>query len=155
MKYYINIFIEEIKLRVVHMDNSSLFCDKTLRYIDLWQSVISQVFADSISKGKSPKARLYRKRARKWIIEADQDFHLVCALANMSPRLVQKMFLIKIKEFCGEDEYKEIADAMIFHNTLQDDSHVLQFIDNIKCEENFMAGDNHVYKHMVNWGFAI
>lgn len=135
------------------MDNNSFFCDKTLKCINLWQSVISQVFSDSISRGKSPRANLYRKRARAWVIEADPDFHFVCALAHMSPHVVKKMFLIKIREFCGEEEYKEVYNEMLFNNTLQDDKGILQFMNNMEYDTKYHM--EYSYQYMVNWGVAI
>ncbi|WP_162560592.1 hypothetical protein [Methylobacterium durans] len=66
--------------------------------LSLWRAVISQAFADAATTGMRRETVLERSDARHWLTTPSQDFHEVCALADLEPTQVRTLAIKHIAE---------------------------------------------------------
>jgi hypothetical protein len=59
----------------------------------LWRAVITQNLMDLNSNSQKPLFKLAKSRAFFWLTSDSDDFHLVCALADLDPSYVKQKAL--------------------------------------------------------------
>ena len=59
----------------------------------LWRAVIMQALVDlRIKSNRKSQYKYWRKKAYQWLTERDEDFYMVCSLANFEPEdLIKKI----------------------------------------------------------------
>lgn len=62
----------------------------------LWRSVISQALSDATTNSRKADMRYYRQKAIEWLLGSDDDFIMVCNLAELEPEYVRQKALAAI-----------------------------------------------------------
>lgn len=62
--------------------------DSTCNEVSLWRAVINQHLEDLKLPPTNKKYRSWIRRAKKWFMDADQDFKIVCEYAEIAPHYV-------------------------------------------------------------------
>lgn len=66
--------------------------------IKLWRAVILQALDDCCLPASNARYKRWRMQARKWFIDVDEDFQIVCELAKLSTAKVLNIAYIRISK---------------------------------------------------------
>ena len=75
--------------------------DDNRSYIALWRAVIMQAMLDIASMSSRTEDKLEKYRSISWIMNDNEDFNLVCRLANYDPKYVRNRAFQVIKSSAG------------------------------------------------------
>lgn len=67
------------------------YSDSLVSEVALWRAVINQHLDDLKLPASNKKYRSWIRQSKKWFLEADKDFYLVCEYASISPHYVLQL----------------------------------------------------------------